>query len=129
MKNPKEIVIRTVYDLAKDIDNGFLCEALDIFEKYKDKNSKNIALNADSLKYLMQDILEQWLNLNIYSREDIKNFELNINWVEFNKLISLNTEFLTRTVNANNNFDIYSETLRDHILTQPNAVVITLTEY
>ena len=126
MRELKEITTRTVYDFVTDLQNGFLNDSEDMFIDYQSKISKPeyIMLEAGKLKYLMQHLLNIWLNLHIYATK----FEINVDWNEFNKLISLDTSFLALT-NSNNGCDIYVENLKECILKLPNAVIFTISEY
>lgn len=130
MKNLKEITNKTVYDFARDIDNGFITTEEDMFEDYQSSVSKpeSIHLESGKLKYLMQHLLNAWLNLHTYLNDEKKNFEINVNWNEYNKLLSLDMSFLALT-NSVNGYDIYAKNLKEYILKLPNAVVFSIVEY
>jgi len=130
MKNPQEITNKTVYDFAKDIDNGFITTGEDMFIDYQSPVSRpeSILLESGKLKYLMQHLLNSWLNLHTYLNEEKKSFEIDINWNEYNKLLSLDTSFLALT-NSDNGYDIYTENLKEYIIKLPNAVIFSIIEY
>ena len=126
MRELKEITTRTVYDFATDLQNGFLNDSEDMFVDYQSVISRPeyIILEENKLKYLMQHLLNMWLNLHIYASK----FEINVHWDEFNKLMSLDTSFLSLT-NSDNGYDLFVENLKKCILKLPNAVIFTISEY
>lgn len=137
MKNIKEIIPHTVYDFADSLTSGLLGEPKYIVESYlaiQLFDTEPIRLDIEKSNFLLQHLVTSWMNLHIYSYED-KEFKININWDEYNKVINYSSNFRFNYNHSVKQFrkkeDGYKEILKElnkYLLDKPNGVIFYIAE-